>query len=137
MCNPNYTIRPERSEDAAAIHDVNLRAFGQPNEADLVDALRANGASPFISLVAESREGAIVGHILFTPVTIEAAHDPPWNALGLAPMGVAQQFQVDRDEQPHPAGREDRTGTTRQPEPPVLPPLPDRAGPDQDTRGVQ
>ena len=37
-------IRPEQPEDIPAIHHVNAIAFGQPNEADLVDALRRAGA---------------------------------------------------------------------------------------------
>jgi putative acetyltransferase len=45
------TIRPEAPGDGAAIHQVNLLAFGQPQEADLVDALRRNGGLT-ISLVA-------------------------------------------------------------------------------------
>jgi putative acetyltransferase len=83
-------IRFERPDDATAVHSVNRRAFGQPGEAELVDALRTSGGSPFISLVAEA-EGRIVGHILFTPVTVEG--DEPFQALGLAPMAVLPEFQ--------------------------------------------
>jgi predicted N-acetyltransferase YhbS len=44
-------IRPERTEDTAAIGLVNERAFGNQTEARLVDALRkANKAT--VSLVA-------------------------------------------------------------------------------------
>ena len=48
---PGLTIRPERSADVAAIRAVNERAFGQPDEAALVDAVRARGERR-ISLVA-------------------------------------------------------------------------------------
>ena len=47
-------IREERPEDVAAVREVNEVAFGQPLEADLVDALRANGAAR-ISLVGPDR----------------------------------------------------------------------------------
>jgi len=45
------TIRLEEIEDQKSIRRVNEVAFGQPIEADLVDALRTN-AHPHISLVA-------------------------------------------------------------------------------------
>jgi putative acetyltransferase len=63
------TIRAETAEDIPAIRRVNELAFGQPIEADLVDALRA-AAHPHISLVAVS-QGQVVGHIFFSPVTLE------------------------------------------------------------------
>jgi putative acetyltransferase len=84
------TIREERSDDAAAIRRVILEAFGGPAEAELVDKLRANGKFA-LSLVAEL-DGRVVGHILFTVVTIEDA-DPCSRALGLAPLAVSIQFQ--------------------------------------------
>lgn len=64
-------IRPEREADWAGIRRVNELAFGRPAEADLVDALRAAGAV-ITSLVAEE-DGAVVGHILFSPATL-ASH---------------------------------------------------------------
>ncbi len=81
-------IRYETVADIAQIHDVNQRAFGQPVEADLVDALREQ-ARPFLSIVAEG-DGAIVGHICFTPVTIEQTNGL---VMGLAPMAVAPERQ--------------------------------------------
>lgn len=84
------TIRPETPADAPAIHRVNELAFGQPGEADLVDALRAE-ARPFLSLVAV-REGEVVGHISFSPVTIES-EETTSAAMGLAPMAVLPELQ--------------------------------------------
>ncbi len=84
-------IREEAHGDAAAIRRVNEEAFGRPDEANLVDALRANGAAT-LSLVAESA-GAIVGHILFSPVSIDRADGSRGEALGLAPMAVAPRQQ--------------------------------------------
>lgn len=79
------TLRPERPTDVAAIRAVNERAFGQSDEAVLVDAVRARGERS-ISLVAVDGE-RLVGHILFTPVTIQGP-DRVCEAVGLAPMAV-------------------------------------------------
>jgi putative acetyltransferase len=84
-------IRTETPADADAIHHVNELAFGRPAEAELVDALR-HEARPFISLVAED-EGEIVGHICFTPVTVEGAFAA---VAGLAPMAVLPGRQNQR-----------------------------------------
>jgi putative acetyltransferase len=78
------TIRPERPDDIARVREINTLAFGQPAEALLVDTLRANCADA-VSLVAD--ENAVVGHILFTPVTVENS-DRPLLGMGLAPMAV-------------------------------------------------
>jgi len=65
-------------------------AFGQPNEADLVDALRAN-AHPYISLVA-TVDDKVIGHIFFSPVTVES-EEAAFTAMGLAPMAVLPTHQ--------------------------------------------
>jgi hypothetical protein len=78
----NMEIRPERPEDVASIHRVNELAFETPAEADLVDALW-KGADPFVSLVAVI-EDQVVGHILFTTVSVE---DAACAWMGLAPNG--------------------------------------------------
>lgn len=83
-------VRAERTEDLEAIHRINERAFGQPNEANLVDALRAN-ATPFISLVAIVNE-QVTGHISFSPVTIQSENGN-FTAIGLAPMSVLPEYQ--------------------------------------------
>lgn len=84
-------IRREIASDVAQIHDVNERAFESAGEADLVDALREQ-AAPFLSIVAED-DGAIVGHIAFSPVTIEHADGSTIAIIGLAPMSVAPERQ--------------------------------------------
>jgi putative acetyltransferase len=84
------TIRDETAGDLEAIYSVNEQAFETNAEAELVDLLRMRGKA-VISLVAEVG-GEIVGHILFSPVSIE----PPvtnWKALGLAPVGVVPGYQ--------------------------------------------
>ena len=80
-------IRAEREEDAAAVRRVNELAFGGAAEANLVDALRRSGAQPLVSLVATDEDGAVVGHILFSPVTVEP-EAPGLLLMGLAPMAV-------------------------------------------------
>jgi putative acetyltransferase len=83
-------IRTEKPGDIAAIRQVNVQAFGRAAEADLVDALRRNGKAT-LSLVAED-DGRIVGHILFSPVTIESGCDQ-FIGVGLAPMAVLPEMQ--------------------------------------------
>jgi HAD superfamily hydrolase (TIGR01509 family) len=86
----NSDIRPETPEDIPGISQVERAAFGRSTEADLVDLCRQRGAIG-LSLVLE-REGRIVGHILFTPVTL----DPPcpgWHGFGLGPVAVLPEFQ--------------------------------------------
>jgi putative acetyltransferase len=64
-------------------------AFGQPAEADLIEKLR-RACTDGLSLVAE--EGDVVGHILFTPVTVEGAGRRVCG-IGLAPMAVLPDWQ--------------------------------------------
>jgi len=82
------TVRAERAEDIPDVRRINEAAFGQPNEAALVDALRA-AAHPQISLVAVLA-GRVVGHIFFSPVSIGSEESA---ALGLAPMAVLPEHQ--------------------------------------------
>ena len=83
------TIRSEKPADHGAVREVNQQAFGSSTEAALVDALRA-AADPIISLVAVDNDH-VVGHILFSPVTIE--DDDSALAMGLAPMAVLPNYQ--------------------------------------------
>jgi putative acetyltransferase len=68
---------------------VNISAFETSTEADLVDALR-DQTQPLVSLIAEDN-GAIVGHIMFSPVSLSS--DPALRIMGLAPMAVAPEHQ--------------------------------------------
>jgi putative acetyltransferase len=85
---PTVLVRDEHPPDVAGIRDVLQQAFGRSDEADLVDALRAAGKMQ-LSLVAES-EGQVVGHILFSAVTI--AGDDTLLAAGLAPLAVVPRM---------------------------------------------
>src|SRR5262249_35592014 len=83
-------IRPELASDLDAIREVNQLAFGQEDEARLVDALRAGGYVR-LSLVAQHDE-RVVGHILFSdlPIITDTGTIP---ALALAPMSILPKFQ--------------------------------------------
>jgi putative acetyltransferase len=82
-------IRSERPEDIPAIHHVNRVAFETAMEADLVDVLRQQ-AQPIVSLVAIEGD-AVVGHILFSPVTLSSHPEIP--IMGLAPMAIVPPRQ--------------------------------------------
>jgi len=83
-------IREEIPQDIDTIRAINEQAFGQPQEANIVDKLRAN-CDGLLFLVALKDE-KIIGHILFNPVTIEG-HRSILKGMGLAPMAVLPEFQ--------------------------------------------
>jgi putative acetyltransferase len=81
-------VRPEAQADHAAVHEINLAAFGGETEARLVALLREQ-ARPVVSLVAEDA-GIVIGHIMFSPVSL---HGFRGLMMGLAPMAVAPARQ--------------------------------------------
>ena len=83
-------IRKEDAGDRQGVRLVNVSAFDGAAEAGLVDALRSDGAIT-VSQVAEA-DGQIVGHILFSPVSIAGA-DESVKIFGLAPMAVLPSYQ--------------------------------------------
>jgi len=83
-------IRKEQPQDIKAIREVNKQAFGQIQEADVVDKLRDN-CSDLVSLVAVM-QNHVVGHILFSPATIEGKNRTV-EGMGLAPMAVLPEYQ--------------------------------------------
>jgi putative acetyltransferase len=82
-------IRAEEERDWAAVYALNAAAFETTAEADLVDTLRRE-PKPIISLVADDA-GEIVGHIMFSPVSL-IGH-PGLKIMGLAPMAVSAKRQ--------------------------------------------
>ena len=84
------TIRKEQQKDIKAIRDVNELAFGQAEEAEIVDALR-DVYDSLLSLVAVEDE-KIVGHILFSMASIHDGDDVTVG-MGLAPMAVLPEYQ--------------------------------------------
>ena len=87
-------LRPERPDDAPAVRDLHLTAFGDsgPVVAGLLDGLRHTLARhPGLSLVAEDR-GEVVGHVLFTRSLL----DVPRRLVDvqvLSPVAVAPERQ--------------------------------------------
>ena len=79
-------IRDERPADIASIRGVNTRAFGRDQEANIVDALRANGAALLSLIAVEERD--VIGHVMFSPVTIGQV-----TGAGLGPMAVVPERQ--------------------------------------------
>ncbi|MGK6353552.1 GNAT family N-acetyltransferase [Parapedobacter sp. DT-150] len=92
--NNSITIRKERNEDGKAVRDVTRLAFGQDEEAKLVDRLRKNKQAfvPKLSLVAAIGP-EIVGHICFTKIRIVNNGNKAFTSLALAPVSVAPDFQ--------------------------------------------
>ncbi len=84
------TVRAEAPEDRESIREVNGQAFGQEDEARLVDALREGGYTR-LSLVAEEG-GRVVGHILFSDLPIVTPAGT-LHALALAPLAVLPAHQ--------------------------------------------
>jgi len=82
-------IRSEEPKDQPLVYSVNKAAFETSAEAELVERLR-NEAHPYISLVADEA-GLIVGHILFTPVTLTGYAE--LKIMGLAPVAVLPDYQ--------------------------------------------
>lgn len=71
-------IRGYIPSEAKAVRDLITRAFGQPDEADLVEALRDSGDMA-LELVAEDRK-RIVGHVALSRM------ESPKGWLALAPV---------------------------------------------------
>jgi putative acetyltransferase len=80
-------IREERPDDMAAVRELNRRAFGQDQESNIVDALRANGAA-LLSLVA-AMDDRVVGHIIYSSLSI----GDNVSGAALGPMAVLPEHQ--------------------------------------------
>jgi putative acetyltransferase len=88
------TIRAELPADEQAIHVLTVKAFApmsfsDGSEAPILRALRRSGELS-LSLVALAEEGEIVGHVAFSPVTINDLHNG-W--FGLGPISVDPAVQ--------------------------------------------
>lgn len=88
----SYIIRSELPVDGPGIFEVNVKAFGEDEEARIVQTLRAGGDfNPALSIVAD-HEDEILGHILFPPVTIESPKGSV-PAVALALLSVHPMYQ--------------------------------------------
>ncbi len=90
----DLAIRPERPKDYESVARVVEGAFGDANVARLVDRIRdSEHYVPGLSLVAE-REGEIVGHVMFSYVTLRRERDE-MPVLILSPLAVTPERQKD------------------------------------------
>lgn len=91
--NQKIVIRNEKGSDFGKITEVTIEAFktleiSNYTEQFIIEALRAAKALA-VSLVAE-KDGCIIGHIAFSPVTIS---DGTTNWYGLGPISVLPEHQ--------------------------------------------
>lgn len=85
----SWITRAETGADIPAIRAVNVAAFGRPDEAAIVDALRADPAwIDGLSIVATEEDGTVAGHALLTRCHVG---DTP--ALALGPVAVLPEHQ--------------------------------------------
>lgn len=84
-------IRPEAPSDYDSVHDLDLRAFGRANEADLAKRVRASDRHiPELALVGEEAD-EVVAHVLFSYVALEA--DQLLAVLAIALLAVDPRRQ--------------------------------------------
>lgn len=83
------TVRAETPTDYDAITRLTCTAFNNDTEANLITAIRQH-SNACIALVAE-QHGKVVGHILFSPATLQ--HYPETRLMALAPMAVSNVLQ--------------------------------------------
>lgn len=84
-------IRDATASDYAAIRQVVRHAFGQDDEANLVEQLRDDG-DVLVELVAAG-DVSIQGHILYSPLAIVRGRET-LHAAALAPVSVLPAFQA-------------------------------------------
>lgn len=83
-------IRHARPADHPAIRAIVEAAFGQPDEADLVERLRADGDVMF-ELIELDEAGELVGHILYSRLWADSVN----LYAALAPLAVRPDRQRD------------------------------------------
>lgn len=81
------SVRMAVAEDKQAIADLNTRAFGRPDEANIIAKLEEDG-DVLLQIVAVM-DDAIIGHILFYPIGVRGK----LGAVGLGPMSVEPWMQ--------------------------------------------
>lgn len=86
------SFESETKDDIPAIRQVVTDAFGQSNEAELIEVIRNSpNFIPELSIVAKEDEN-VLGHILFSPIIIEAPGQCV-DAIALAPLAVTPTRQ--------------------------------------------
>lgn len=86
----SWRTRPEAPADRAEVYELTAAAFGRAEEADLVEALRADPGAwlPDLSYVAEGPDAAVVAYALITRCHVDGVP-----ALALAPVAVRPGWQ--------------------------------------------
>lgn len=91
MAGDEIITRPEVPADLDAVRLVEVAAFGRPDEAGIVDAMRGTPEEVY-SIVGEVA-GEVLGHAFFTRVTV--AEMPSLPACALGPVAVNPGHQLD------------------------------------------
>jgi putative acetyltransferase len=92
-------IRIETPGDEPGVRHVNRTAFPGPEEADIVDAIRADAPDGWHSLVAVGApdtvaDGIVVGHLLLSPCRVEdEAGEVVATVLAIGPVAVLPELQ--------------------------------------------
>ena len=90
-------IRIATSLERENIHEIHMSAFPESENQSVatlaIDLLSEITQPETFALVAETH-GAVVGHIAFSPVTVDK--DEKWNGYILAPLGVMPEHQKGR-----------------------------------------
>lgn len=81
-------IRAEAASDREVVRALTLAAFEGETEADLIDAVR--GAGGYLRSFVAEEAGIVLGHILFTEVTVDGQAVV---GAGLGPMAVRPGHQ--------------------------------------------
>lgn len=91
----SVSIRAESANDHGAVFELNTLAFGQRDEAQLVDAMRSQAvlAAAFVATLREGAAERVVGHIAFSKVTVDPPRASTAELWGLAPMAVDPELQ--------------------------------------------
>ncbi|MEV5972370.1 bifunctional class I SAM-dependent methyltransferase/N-acetyltransferase [Streptomyces sp. NPDC051921] len=88
--DPRWRTREETAADVPVVREINATAFPTPEEAGLVDALRADQEAwlPGLSYVAEAPDGTVAAYALITRCHVDGVP-----AAALAPVAVAPAHQ--------------------------------------------
>ena len=88
------SIRLEAPGDEPGVRAVELAAFSGPEEAEIVDRIRAEAPDGWQSLVAVDGDGSIVGHLLLSPCIVEDGEGVPVaTVLAVGPVAVVPAVQ--------------------------------------------
>lgn len=81
----SVSIRSEKPSDRAEVKALVSAAFERSDESDLIEAL--DGEHGVISLVAQ-KDGTLLGHLLFSPVTVTDSAGIERREIALGPIAV-------------------------------------------------